>query len=142
MGLKVNIAVFVVTVLMTITTTGLMSLAIVTEHWEIIQYDPERIKEIVAIKGNNEFQGVNVSSHISGRATTEQEINRFERMNNRLNHLKLPSVEVLYNGKVVLVKNRNQTVEEVMIQMHAGLWAVCYDVKGILHAYVCSQTYF
>ena len=94
MGLKVNIVVFVVTILMTVATTGFMSLAIMSEHWEVVQYDVSKLRGIVARK-----------SH-------------------------LLSVENLYDGKVVLIRNGNQSIDQVMIQMHAGLWAVCYDLRG------------
>ena len=32
--------------------------------------------------------------------------------------------------QVHIFKNQDGSVEEVLIQMHAGLWAVCYDLDG------------
>ena len=100
MGLKVNVVVFLVTVLITITTTGLMSLAIWTEHWEVIHYDVKKINQTVALMESKERKGLRM--------------------------------EVSHGGRVILVKDGNSAIEEVLIQMHAGLWAVCYDIKGMM----------
>ena len=101
MGLKVNVVVFLVTVLITVTTTGLMSLAIWTEHWEVIHYDAHKINETVKVKEAKakEPKGLQLDDET-------------------------------YGGRVFIVRNGKNEVEEVMIQMHAGLWAVCYDIKG------------
>ena len=105
MGLKVNIAVFVVTVIMTITTSSLMTISILSEHWEVVRYDSNKIRDIITEKSSN---GINTSYQ----------------------NKKILTVEALHNGKVLLVAKHNGTIQEVMVQMHAGLWAVCYDLKG------------
>ncbi len=59
------------------------------------------------------------------------------------------TVEVLFDGKVVVVKSQNQGlasaastalvrnstdvgggVREVLVQMHGGLWTICFDLTG------------
>ena len=76
-----------------------MSLAIWTEHWEVIHYDAQKINETVRLKGAKERRVLRLDEETHG-------------------------------GRVFIVRDGKKAVEEVMIQMHAGLWAVCYDIKG------------
>ena len=40
------------------------------------------------------------------------------------------SVTPLLNGRVIVVSKENQE-NELLVKMHAGLWATCYDLTGM-----------
>ena len=107
MGLKLNIIVFIVTIVVTLSTTALMCLCVVTDYWEIVSYPLSNIHKILNQSSTKE---------------TEQSPG--------YNANKNPSVESLYGEKVIFIKEENVT-KQIMIQMHAGLWSICYDVSGI-----------
>lgn len=96
MGFKLNVAVFVITVLMTVATTTLMSVSVLTDHWEVVKYSLSEVQDIV---------------------TKTMARNS--------------SVKSLYQDRVILVFAGLSTIpHEFMVQMHAGLWAICYDLTG------------
>ena len=109
MGLKLNIIVLIVTIVVTLSTTALMCFCVVTDYWEIVAYPLSNIEKILNI------------SDASERATSsEPKAN----VNGVL-------VESLYDEKIILIKE-DKEVRQMMIQMHAGLWSICYDVSGIV----------
>ena len=113
MGLKLNIIVFIVTIVVTLSTTALMCLCVVTDYWEIVSYPLSNIHKILNQSSTKE---------------TEQSPG--------YNANKNPSVESLYGEKVIFIKEENVT-KQIMIQMHAGLWSICYDVSGTKFSRIC-----
>ena len=103
MGLKLNIIVFVVTIIVTLATTAVMCLCVVTDYWEIVSYPLTNIKKIL---------------NVSAEQQEEQD-----------GSVKDVSVETLHEGKVILIQEGANT-KQIMVQMHAGLWSMCYDVAG------------
>lgn len=108
MGRKLNVTVLVVTIVVALSTTALMCLSILTDYWEIVTYPLTNIEKIV-----------NASS------TSSQNNND----NNGGDNDDVYTVETLLKGKVILIQKGKDT-KEIMIQMNAGLWAICYDVTG------------
>ena len=102
MGLKINIAVFILTIGVTLSTTALMCMCVVTDYWEIVSYPMTSIEKIL-----NESK-LGIGDSISD-----------------------VSVESLFQEKVTVIKEKTET-KQIMIQMHAGLWSICYDVAGNL----------
>ena len=102
MGLKINIAVFILTIAVTLSTTALMCMCVVTDYWEIVSYPMTSIEKIL-----NESK-LGIGDSISD-----------------------VSVESLFQEKVTVIKEKTET-KQIMIQMHAGLWSICYDVAGNL----------
>ena len=102
MGLKLNIIVFILTIVVTLSTTALMCFCVVTDYWEITSYPLSNIQKILNTSSTEETEqsaGNNVNKNVS--------------------------VESLYNEKVIFIKEGNET-KQIMIQMHAGLWSICY----------------
>ena len=102
MGLKINVAVFILTIAVTLSTTALMCMCVVTDYWEIVSYPMTSIEKIL-----NESK-LGIGDSISD-----------------------VSVESLFQEKVTVIKEKTET-KQIMIQMHAGLWSICYDVAGNL----------
>ena len=43
------------------------------------------------------------------------------------------SVRPLYEGRVIVISKENDDEDnELLVKMHAGLWATCYDLTGKL----------
>ena len=106
MGLKLNVIVLIVTIVVTLSTTALMCLCVVTDYWEIVSYPLSNIQKILNTSSTEETEqsaGNNVNKNVS--------------------------VESLCDEKVIFIKEENET-KQIMIQMHAGLWSICYDVSG------------
>ena len=116
MGLKLNIIVLIVTIVVTLSTTALMCFCVVTDYWEIVAYPLSNIEKILNISDATE------------RPTSE-----------RKDNANGVSVESLYNEKLILIKEETE-IRQIMIQMHAGLWSICYDVSGIV--YLFGFTFF
>ena len=102
MGLKINVVVFILTIAVTLSTTALMCMCVVTDYWEIVSYPMTSIEKIL-----NESK-LGIGDSISD-----------------------VSVESLFQEKVTVIKEKTET-KQIMIQMHAGLWSICYDVAGNL----------
>ena len=102
MGLKINVVVFILTIAVTLSTTALMCMCVVTDYWEIVSYPMTSIEKIL----NESKLGIGDS----------------------INDV---SVESLFQEKVTVIKEKTET-KQIMIQMHAGLWSICYDVAGNL----------
>ena len=111
MGLKLNIIVLVVTIVVTLSTTALMCLCVVTDYWEIVAFPISNIEKILNIKD---------ISDASERPTNIEKKDKYYGF----------SVESLYDEKVFIIRNGTK-INQTMIQMHAGLWSTCYDVSGI-----------
>ena len=77
-----------------------MCISVVTDYWEIVSYPLTNIKKIL----NNSAQ----QEEADGEDV---------------------SVESLHGGKVILIQEGKDT-KQIMVQMHAGLWSICYDVAG------------
>ena len=118
MGLKLNVTVFILTIVVTLSTTALMCFCVVTDYWEITSYPLSNIQKIL-----------NTSS-----TTEETEQSAGNNVNKNV------SVESLYNEKVIFIKEGNET-KQIMIQMHAGLWSICYDVSGNQILHICLLFY-
>ena len=41
-----------------------------------------------------------------------------------------PLVRPLLDGRVIVVSKENDKENELLVKMHAGLWATCYDLTG------------
>ena len=125
MGLKLNIIVLIVTIVVTLSTTALMCFCVVTDYWEIVAYPLSNIEKIL-----------NISDASERPTSSEPKAN----VNGVL-------VESLYDEKIILIKE-DKEVRQMMIQMHAGLWSICYDVSGIFlifmpeYLYSCLLLYF
>ena len=102
MGLKINVVVFILTIAVTLSTTALMCMCVITDYWEIVSYPMTSIEKIL----NESKLGIGDS----------------------INDV---SVESLFQEKVTVIKEKTET-KQIMIQMHAGLWSICYDVAGNL----------
>ena len=100
MGLKINVVVFILTIAVTLSTTALMCMCVVTDYWEIVSYPMTSIEKIL-----NESK-IGIGDSISD-----------------------VSVESIFQEKVTVIKEKTET-KQIMIQMHAGLWSICYDVAG------------
>ena len=107
MGLKLNIIVLIVTIVVTLSTTALMCFCVVTDYWEIVAYPLSNIEKILNI------------SDASERPTSSD----------KKDNANSVSVESLYDEKVIIIKEEKE-MKQIMIQMHAGLWSICYDVSG------------
>ena len=125
MGLKLNIIVLIVTIVVTLSTTALMCFCVVTDYWEIVAYPLSNIEKIL-----------NISDASERSTSSESKAN----VNGVL-------VESLYDEKIILIKE-DKEIRQMMIQMHAGLWSICYDVSGIFlifmpeYLYSCPLLYF
>ena len=109
MGLKLNIIVLVVTIVVTLSTTSLMCISVVTDYWEIVSYPITNIEKI-----------------LNTSRTTEKDKEHQETMEDDLRDL---SIQSLHQGKVILVQEGSD-IKQLMVQMHSGLWSICYDVAG------------
>ena len=108
-----NVIVFLVTIVVTLATTALMCFCVVTDYWEIVSYPLSNIEKILntsSIAGIEQSAGNNVNKNVS--------------------------VESLYDEKVIFIKEENETTQ-IMIQMNAGLWSICYDVSGTQIIRIC-----
>ena len=108
MGLKVNVIVLIVTIIVTLSTTAIMCLSILTNYWEVVTFSLAEIEKIV------------------NETTSAEAANKDDA---------LVSVADLHGGKVILVQQEKHTTE-ILIQIHAGLWTICYDVTGKILASV------
>ena len=118
MGLKLNIIVLIVTIVVTLSTTALMCFCVVTDYWEIVAYPLSNIEKIL-----------NISDASERPTSSEPKVN----VNGVL-------VESLYDEKIILIKE-DKEVRQMMIQMHAGLWSICYDVSGIFLIFMPEYLY-
>ena len=112
MGLKLKIIVLLVTIVVTASTTALMCFCVVTDHWEIVSYRLSNIEKILNVNITKDLY--DEKEHPVRRSNNANEV----------------SVESLYKEKVILIKDKKET-KQIMIQMHAGLWSICYDVAGM-----------
>ena len=101
MGLKLNIIVLIVTIVVTLSTTALMCFCVVTDYWEIVAYPLSNIEKILNI------------SDASERPTSSD----------KKDNANSVSVESLYDEKVIIIKEEKE-MKQIMIQMHAGLWSI------------------
>ena len=108
MGLKVNVIVLIVTIIVTLSTTAIMCLSILTNYWEVVTFSLAEIEKIV------------------NETTSAEAANKDDA---------LVSVADLHGGKVILVQQEKHSTE-ILIQIHAGLWTICYDVTGKISASV------
>ena len=118
MGLPLNVTVFILTIVVTLSTTALMCISILTDYWETVTYPLTNIEKVL-----------NASSSLQNNIVGDKDDDVY-------------TVETLYKGKVIFVQNA-EGIKEIMIQMHAGLWAICYDVTGsCISKLVLSYSYF
>ena len=105
MGKTLNIVWSLLTASMTLLTTSLMGYTIMSNHWEVITYDHSVVESMI-------------SSGLSGSeaATADGGYN-------------VTSVRPMMDGRVIVVTRENEQ-NELLVRMHAGLWATCYDLTG------------
>ena len=104
MGKTLNIVWSLLTALLTLATTGLMGVAVLTNHWEAITYSQSRVEALFSVSN---------SSTSSSSSSSSSSI----------------SVKRIMDDRVLVVTiNENQS--ELLVKMHAGLWATCYDLSG------------
>ena len=108
MGLTLNVTVFILTIVVTLSTTALMCISILTDYWETVTYPLTNIEKVL-----------NASSSLENNMVGDKEDDVY-------------TVETSYKGKVIFVQNA-EGIKEIMIEMHAGLWAICYDLTGSFH---------
>ncbi len=96
MGKRGNLLCLVFTVCVTLATTVVLSVAVLSDYWELVKYSAEEV----------------------GRALEGSDL----------------KAEALFDGKVLVVKsksisqNASGSVQDVLVQMHGGLWSTCYDL--------------
>ena len=106
MGKTLNIVWSLLTALLTLATTGLMGVAVLTNHWEAITYSQSRVEALFSVSNSSTSSSTSLS-------LTSSSI----------------SVKRIMDDRVLVVTmNGNQS--ELLIKMHAGLWATCYDLSG------------
>ena len=104
MGKTLNIVWSLLTASMTLLTTSLMGYTIMSNHWEVITYDHSVVESMI-------------SSGLSGsEAASDGGYN-------------VTSVRPMMDGRVIVVTRENEQ-NELLVRMHAGLWATCYDLTG------------
>ena len=109
MGKTLNIVWSLLTALLTLATTGLMGVAVLTNHWEAITYSQSRVEALFSASNNSSTS----SSSPSSTSLSSSSI----------------SVKRIMDDRVLVVTiNENQS--ELLVKMHAGLWATCYDLSG------------
>ena len=108
MGLTLNVTVFILTIVVTLSTTALMCISILTDYWETVTYPLTNIEKVL-----------NASSSLENNIVGDKADDVY-------------TVETLYKGKVIFVQS-GKAIKEIMIEMHAGLWAICYDLTGSFH---------
>ena len=99
MGKTLNIVWSLLTALVTLSTTGLMGVAVLTNHWEYITYSQSSVEALIY---ENNSSTSSSSSSIS--------------------------VKQIMDDRVIVVTTEDQN--ELLVRMHAGLWATCYDLTG------------
>ena len=107
MGLTLNVTVFILTIVVTLSTTALMCISILTDYWETVTYPLTNIEKVL-----------NASSSLQNNMVADKD--------------DVYTVETSYKGKVIFVQS-GKDIKEIMIEMHAGLWAICYDLTGSFH---------
>jgi hypothetical protein len=115
MGKTLNIVWSVLTALLTLSTTGMMGVAVLTSHWEVITYSQSMIEAIITEAGGGGDGGPDAANNRS-------------------------SVSQLLDGRVIVVTTDNQ--HELLVKMHSGLWATCYDLTGMMMAPSIKQVTF
>ena len=106
MGKTLNIVWSLLTALLTLATTGLMGVAVLTNHWEAITYSQSRVEALFSVSNSS-------TSSPSSLSSTSSSISVKRIMDDR-----------------VLVVTMNENQSELLVKMHAGLWATCYDLSG------------
>ena len=56
MGLKLNVTVFILTIVVTLSTTALMCFCVVTDYWEITSYPLSNIQTILNTSSTEETE--------------------------------------------------------------------------------------
>ena len=56
MGLKLNVIVFIITIVVTLSTTALMCLCVVTDYWETVSYPLDNIHKILNTSSTEETE--------------------------------------------------------------------------------------
>lgn len=97
------------TIVVTLSTTAIMCISVVSDYWEIVSYPLTNIEKIL---------NVSIAQQQEEQQQDTDDI----------------SVESLHEGKVILIQEGKDT-KQIMVQMHAGLWSICYDVKGEVMIY-------
>ena len=102
MGKTLNVVWSLLTASMTLLTTGLMGYTIMSNHWEVITYDHAAVESLIS---NVDPEAVEAGLNVT-------------------------SVRVMMDGRVIVVTRENEE-SELLVKMHAGLWATCYDLSGM-----------
>ena len=105
MGKTLNIVWSLLTASMTLLTTSLMGYTIMSNHWEVITYDHSVVESMI-------------SSGLQSEAAVEAD-----------GGYNVTSVRPMMDGRVIVVTRENEQ-NELLVRMHAGLWATCYDLTG------------
>ena len=108
MGKTLNIVWSLLTASMTLLTTSLMGYTIMSNHWEVITYDHSVVESLIS----NPDPEVTPGDEDGGAGGYN-----------------VTSVRPMMDGRVIVVTRENEQ-NELLVRMHAGLWATCYDLTG------------
>ena len=108
MGKTLNIVWSLLTASMTLLTTSLMGYTIMSNHWEVITYDHSVVESLI--------------SNPDPEVTPGDE--------DGAGGYNVTSVRPMMDGRVIVVTRENEQ-NELLVRMHAGLWATCYDLTGM-----------
>ena len=108
MGKTLNIVWSLLTASMTLLTTSLMGYTIMSNHWEVITYDHAVVESLIS-NPDPEVTPGDEDGDAGGYNVT--------------------SVRPMMDGRVIVVTRENEQ-NELLVRMHAGLWATCYDLTG------------
>ena len=116
LGLRTGAACLSITVGVTLLTTILVGVTIMSNHWEVIRFSRPVVEKLLT----KTFDGLRTESLFDGRALVV-----------------INGTSDFFDGDNATGLSINETadffldnVEEVLIQMHGGLWTVCLDLSG------------
>ncbi len=141
MGRRVSIFCLAVTVLVTLSTTVVVGIAVLSDYWEIVQYSSDTISE-VRRKKKVKFEVLFGGALGKVYHSCLQLLSPAESGSSSSSSASTGShqVEVLFGGKVVVIKRSdNGSLEELLVQMHGGLWTLCLDLTGTNYLQAAQQ---